>query len=303
MLWEDTLKHIYKCELDGLRPTLESIAGALHITRDLVAELLAEIQENQLLQIVGDEFRLTSSGQDYALRIIRAHRLWERHLADETGFAEEEWHHSAERHEHVLTTDEVDALSAQLGHPTHDPHGDVIPTAEGKMQSHESRPLTSVAPGKLVRIIHVEDEPSALYAQLVAEDICPGMIVRVIEVSQQQIRISADGDERILTPIMAANISVATLPSEDRVEPTSHQRLSELDPGEQAEVVGVSRSCRGLERRRLMDLGILPGTTIEAELKSPSGDPTAYRVRGALIALRREQSELIYIDRSKEASP
>ena len=174
MLWEDTLKHIYKCELDGLRPTLESIAGALHITRDLVAELLAEIQENQLLQIVGDEFRLTSSGQDYALRIIRAHRLWERHLADETGFAEEEWHHSAERHEHVLTTDEVDALSAQLGHPTHDPHGDVIPTAEGKMQSHESRPLTSVAPGKLVRIIHVEDEPSALYAQLVAEDICPG---------------------------------------------------------------------------------------------------------------------------------
>ena len=66
----------------------------------------------------------------------------------------------------------------------------------------------------------------------------PGMIVRVIEVSQQQIRISADGDERILTPIMAANISVATLPSEDRVEPTSHQRLSELDPGEQAEVVG-----------------------------------------------------------------
>jgi DtxR family Mn-dependent transcriptional regulator len=129
------------------------------------------------------------------------------------------------------------------------------------------------------------------------------MIVRVIEVSQQQIRISADGDERILTPIMAANISVATLPSEDRVEPTSHQRLSELDPGEQAEVVGVSRSCRGLERRRLMDLGILPGTTIEAELRGPSGDPTAYRVRGALIALRREQSELIYIDRSKEASP
>ena len=52
-----------------------------------------------------------------------------------------------------------------------------------------------------------------------------------------------------------------------------------------------------------MDLGILPGTTIEAELRSPSGDPTAYRVRGALIALRREQSELIYIDRSKEASP
>ena len=98
-------------------------------------------------------------------------------------------------------------------------------------------------------------------------------------------------------------LRVATLTSEDRFEPASHQRLSELDPGEQAKVVGVSRSCRGLERRRFMDLGILPGTIIEAELRSPSGDPTAYRVRGAVIALRREQSELIYIDRSQEASP
>ena len=52
-----------------------------------------------------------------------------------------------------------------------------------------------------------------------------------------------------------------------------------------------------------MDLGILPGTTIEAELRSPSGDPTAYRVRGAVIALRRAQSELIYIDQIKEINP
>ncbi len=44
-----------------------------------------------------------------------------------------------------------------------------------------------------------------------------------------------------------------------------------------------------------MDLGIVPGTTIEAEFNSPAGDPTAYRVRGALIALRREQADQINI--------
>jgi len=57
-------------------------------------------------------------------------------------------------------------------------------------------------------------------------------------------------------------------------------------------------TCRKHERRRLMDLGILPGTLIEAVLRSPGGDPTAYRVRGALIALREEQSRWIYISRN-----
>jgi Fe2+ transport system protein FeoA len=46
-----------------------------------------------------------------------------------------------------------------------------------------------------------------------------------------------------------------------------------------------------------MDLGILPGTTIRAEMRSPSGDPTAYVIRDALIALRQEQASLIQIDR------
>jgi Fe2+ transport system protein FeoA len=47
-----------------------------------------------------------------------------------------------------------------------------------------------------------------------------------------------------------------------------------------------------------MDLGILPGTSVVAEMRSPGGDPTAYRIRGALIALRREQAELIQVKNS-----
>jgi ferrous iron transport protein A len=50
----------------------------------------------------------------------------------------------------------------------------------------------------------------------------------------------------------------------------------------------------------MMDLGILPGTVIEAEMTSPGRDPTAYRVRGALIALREEQASMIRIERQGE---
>ena len=51
-----------------------------------------------------------------------------------------------------------------------------------------------------------------------------------------------------------------------------------------------------------MDLGIVPGTVIEAEMKSPGGDPTAYRIRGAMIALRKEQANQIHIARQTEAT-
>jgi Fe2+ transport system protein FeoA len=48
-----------------------------------------------------------------------------------------------------------------------------------------------------------------------------------------------------------------------------------------------------------MDLGIVPGTLIESEMRSAAGDPTAYRVRGASIALRRKQAGQIHIRREK----
>lgn len=78
----------------------------------------------------------------------------------------------------------------------------------------------------------------------------------------------------------------------DNEQPAWHT-LTDLQPGETAEVAALHSA--GAERRRLMDLGIVPGTTITAELRSPLNDPVAYRVRGALIALRRSQAAQIEI--------
>lgn len=62
----------------------------------------------------------------------------------------------------------------------------------------------------------------------------------------------------------------------------------------------ISLTSAGLNRRRMMDLGILPGTKIEIEITSPLGDPVAYRIRGAVIALRREQAREIQIRLNEE---
>jgi DtxR family Mn-dependent transcriptional regulator len=302
ILTEDALKHIHKCEMSNCRPTVESTAGALNTTVNQATDILAKMEARDLLQREGSEFHLTPAGRDYALYIIRAHRLWERHLADETGFAKAEWHGQAERYEHTLSPAETEALAAQLGHPTHDPHGDPIPTANGELIPHAGQPLTAAAVDEPLRIVHLKDEPEAVYAQLVAEGLELGMTARVTEISRQRVRFWANGDEHLLAPIVAANISVVALPEERAVEAESGEKLTSLQPGQQAQVLSISRICRGPERRRFMDLGILPGTVIKAEMTSPSGDPTAYRIRGALIGLREEQAKLINISRLEEAT-
>lgn len=302
---EDALKHIAQSEIHGDKPTIQSLAGSLNVHTNQVTQLLENLQERELVLVVGTEIQLTPEGRDYALRIIRAHRLYERYLAEETGYSEAEWHDQAHRFEHQLTIDEIESLSTRLGNPTHDPHGDPIPTASGDIVYPKDRiPITSLEIGQPARIVHLEDEPEAVFAQLVAEGLHPGMEVRIIEISPRRVRFWADDDEHLLAPIVAANISVVPLPQPVKAAEEAGERLSTLKPGEQGEVVAVSRAGRASERRRFLDLGILPGTIITAEMTSPSGDPTAYRVREALIALRQEQADLIRIRRlPAEARP
>ena len=128
---EDALKHIVQCEIHNRRPSVQSLAGVLNCSPNEVATVLNRLETQEYIVFEGDQFQLTPTGRDYSLRIIRAHRLLERYLADATGFDEIEWHDRAERLEHDLSSEQIDQLAARLGNPTHDPHGDPIPTSAG----------------------------------------------------------------------------------------------------------------------------------------------------------------------------
>jgi DtxR family Mn-dependent transcriptional regulator len=300
VLIEDALKHLYQVETRGERLTTQSLAGALQIHPNEAAGILTEMAQLDLVSQVGDCPQLTAEGAQTALQVIRAHRLWERYLAEETGFSEAEWHDQAEQREHRLTPEAADALAAHLGYPTHDPHGDPIPTAAGEIQPHGGVPLTARQPNDSLRIVHIEDEPEMLYAQLVAEGLYPGMQVRLVEITPRRVRFLADGEEHLLAPLVAANISVVPLEAEAPLAEEPQETLDSLPVGETAEVLQISRRVRRLERQRFMDLGILPGTQIEVELTGPVGDPRAYKVRGSVIALRKEQAQMISIRRLEE---
>lgn len=291
---EDALKHLYNCEYDKITCTLNSVAGKLSISEDDAAELITKLEEMGLLISHHETLQLSSEGRSYALRIIRVHRLWEKYLADETGIDEREWHHSAEEFEHKLTPSDADALAAQIGNPVFDPHGDPIPSTTGDIPTKSGMPLTDLKYGEFASIIHIEDEPDAIYKQLVAEGLYPGMQVRMMESSKERIRFTANGDECVLAPLFAKNITVAPIKFEKPVE-GKFKNLSSLKIGEKGTVLGISKALRGQQRRRLMDLGVVPGTEIVAEMKGAFGDPTAYRIKGASIALRKNLAEWIYL--------
>ena len=295
ILSEDALKHIYKYEHNAARATVQSIAGVLEIPVDNAAALVSKMVDHDLLRVDGQKILLTPAGRRYALQVIRAHRLWERYLADETGFAEAEWHEQADRHEHEMTPAETEALAVRLGNPTHDPHGDPIPTLEGNFRPHGGMSLTKLVQGQQAQIVHLEDEPALVYAQLVAEGLYPGMKITLTEISPHRIQFMAQGEAHVLAPVVAANVTVNPLTRQETPDKLPIKRLSDLKIGRLGQVIAISSLCRLPERNRLMDLGIVPGTTIKAEFASPFGDPTAYRVRGALIGLRHEQAALISI--------
>jgi Fe2+ transport system protein FeoA len=81
---------------------------------------------------------------------------------------------------------------------------------------------------------------------------------------------------------MKSDVSVEAM-TLDRLRPGASGRVTEL-------------LSEGAERRRMTDLGILPGTVVENVMRSPLGDPVAYQVRGSVVALRTSQAKLIRIE-------
>ena len=227
---EDALKHIWDGEYRQRPATLESLAGALGLSGRAAAELVDRLGRLDLLDHEDGTLRLTADGRREALRVIRIHRLWERYLADETGLDAREWHAHAERREHGTSAQQAEALAATLGHPRYDPHGDPIPMPSGEVPPHQGIPLTQLAADQVAEIVHLEDEPDAVFAQIVAAGLMPGMRVRVLERSPKRLRIEAEADEVVLAPVVAANVTVLPI-EQPAADAGTMTRLSAIAAG------------------------------------------------------------------------
>ncbi len=283
---EDVLKRLFH------QPGL----GAAELGRRLavpdarMGRAVARLVASGLVRELPGGLELTDPGRVRALELVRAHRLWERYLADRTGVSEVEWHEEAEREEHRLTPAEAERLAARMGRPLVDPHGDPIPD-QGEVAVVDGQPLAGLGVGETAEVVHLEDEPESPYRRLVQAGLAPGEHVTVIGRESLGLRVEWGGRSTVLDAEELEAVTVRRAPGVPR-----GRRLSSLRVGESAQVISLAPALHGPQRRRLVDLGFVPGTHVAAELPSASGDPVAYRVRGALIALRRDQADLIVVE-------
>jgi DtxR family Mn-dependent transcriptional regulator len=291
---EDALKHLLDREQQGRHASPESLAGTLSLPRLKATRLIADMESQNLLETRGAEIHLTAEGERWAMHILRAHRLWERYLADEARMPLSQIHTAAHRREHSFTDAQLDELSAALGHPTRDPHGDPIPTRDGKMPVVEITPVTAWQHDAPARIMHIEDEPAIAYEQIFAVGLRLGQVIRVIERTPQRIVLSDGETEYRLAPTVAANIGVTPL-AEGEIAKADAIPLAKLTQDQRAEILALDSAVQGFTRRRFLDLGLTPGTLIYPELGNFFGEPRAYRVRGTLIALRKDQAAQIWV--------
>ena len=295
VLLEDALKLLYQLEEKKISATVQNIEESLAISLSKAKRLAAKLEKIGLTETTNDKIELSTEGRNYSLQIIRNHRLWEKYLADETATKEIDWHIQAEHAEHILTPTQADELAAKIGNPLVDPHGDPIPTADGVMPDRKGIPISEMNVNEYAEIIHLEDEPTEVYKQLIDAGLYPGMHLQIRSINDQYIQFDAEGKNIEVKSEFGQNISVASVRLENRIE-KHFKILSKLKVGESGKVLGISSAIRGKQRRRLLDFGLIPGTTITPRLVSFSGDPVAYTIRGTSIALRKQQADMIFIE-------
>lgn len=294
VLMEDALKHLHEVAYRGQTPSSESLAGALGLPLKEAVDVLDRLEQCALAAREGDVLHLTEQGREYAGHVVRAHRLYETYLAEVSGAPADVWHAEADRQEHRLSEQDVDSLAVSLGDPRFDPHGDPIPTRDGVVPALRGHSLLETSAGWQGRIVHVEDEPPEVFRKLAALNLAPGVDVEVRSTDATGMVLWANGSDRHLTRAMAFSLRVEPLRPPERVD-ASVTPLSGLADGEQATIIGLTPACVGPERNRLLDLGVVPGTAVSVDLRGPGGSPIAFRIRGASIALRREQAGRILI--------
>jgi DtxR family Mn-dependent transcriptional regulator len=113
--------------------------------------------------------------------MVRRHRLIEAYLVEFLGYSWDTVHEEAERLEHAVSDTMVERMAAALGHPTADPHGDPIPSADGSIHELASIPLSEVPLGRTVEIHRVHESQPERLRYLASLGLRPGVQVTVVD--------------------------------------------------------------------------------------------------------------------------
>lgn len=212
---EDYLKTIYKLESQEKGASTSDIAGAMEVSSASVTNMVKRLAEMGLVNYKSYKgTHLTESGKKVALEIIRHHRLLELYLLEVMGYSWDEVHEEAENLEHHISERFENKIAELLNNPTHDPHGDPIPTKEGTLPKIDDIPLKDAEEDKTYIISRVKDQEAERLRYLEKEGMLPGVKLTVVEKEpfKGPLTLKVEDDEKIIGLDLAGTLFVAEVP-------------------------------------------------------------------------------------------
>jgi DtxR family Mn-dependent transcriptional regulator len=209
---ENYLKAIYQGQTqlaDGVRLVpMGQIAAALNITPGTATTMIKALAESGLAEYEPyTGVRLTPAGETLAALVLRRHRLVELFLVQVMGMSWAEVHEEAEQLEHVVSERLIERIDDMLGHPTHDPHGDPIPTPDGTIEPRHLENLLSCGIGVPLRVMRITDQDAAFLRFIEDYGLKPGQPIEVVarDAAADAVRLRIPNGEPIVIGMRAAS--------------------------------------------------------------------------------------------------
>ncbi len=299
----------------GKQPVpLSQLAEALSVTPVSVNEMCRKLQDQDLL--IYRPYKgavLTDTGEAQANHVLRRHRLWEVFLVEKLGFEYQAAHQAACNLEHASPDPVMDRLDRYLGYPKVNPVGEPIPKADGCLPEYAEVPLTSLSPGEGGVLVCCADS-CPIQEFLEDNGVRLGSHLVVTAAGKASLLVHGDGDGISLSRDLAETLIVRVeggLPDgessqkhtdilEEKTMKLADEKsiarlsLKDLKAGQRAVVVRVGGS--GKVKRRMMDMGMVPGSEVEVVRVAPFGDPIEFSVKGYSLSLRKSEAADIEVE-------
>lgn len=204
-----TIYHLMSVHQNGV--STNAIADRMETKASSVTDMLKKLAEKELVSYKRYQgVLLTAEGLHEAKMIVRKHRLWEVFLVQHLDFRWDEVHDVAEQLEHIQSEMLIDRLDEFLGNPTHDPHGDPIPDASGRIAATEKVLLSDLQPGAKVICVGVKDSSSEFLKYLDKQQISLGTAIEILEKEEfdQSLHIRTVAGEMVVSHKIAGNLFV-----------------------------------------------------------------------------------------------
>lgn len=211
---ENYLKAIFHLERTyPLGVSTNALAEQMGAKASSVTDMMKRLSEKKLVNYKKYQgVKLSKSGKETAIEVIRKHRLWEVFLVDKLGFAWDEVHEVAEQLEHIKSEKLIKELDKFLGYPKKDPHGDPIPDAKGVFVFADKVLLSELNIGESGICVGVKDSSAEFLQYLDKNDIALGKEISILEKESfdQSMLINLNGRELKISNIISSNLFIKT---------------------------------------------------------------------------------------------